>query len=104
MIEERREQLEARIAEFIRHREPHATTHDLVRWLVQEYAVLPRWREAHMASPKTHSREGMVTVWDHEGGYLGCMGINTWRALLNVGDSALARLSGANEHDQDNGK
>lgn len=27
-------------------------------------------------------REGMVTVYDHEGRYLGCMGIETWRNAL----------------------
>jgi hypothetical protein len=29
-------------------------------------------------------REGMVTVYDHEDNYLGCMGINLWRALLDA--------------------
>jgi hypothetical protein len=27
-------------------------------------------------------REGMVTVWDHEGRYLGCMGVEAWERLL----------------------
>lgn len=27
-------------------------------------------------------REGMVTVWDDKGGYVGCMGKETWQSLL----------------------
>lgn len=27
-------------------------------------------------------REGMVTVWDHHGRYLGCMGVEAWERLL----------------------
>lgn len=27
-------------------------------------------------------REGMVTVWDDQGCYLGCMGVELWRLLL----------------------
>lgn len=27
-------------------------------------------------------REGVVTVWDHDGCYLGCMGVETWERLL----------------------
>lgn len=27
-------------------------------------------------------REGMVTVWDDKGGYLGCMGVETWLVIL----------------------
>lgn len=28
------------------------------------------------------AREGMVTVWDELGRYLGCMGVETWKQLL----------------------
>jgi hypothetical protein len=35
--------------------------------------------------PKALGREGMVTVYDDQGRYLGCMGVNLWRALLDVG-------------------
>lgn len=31
---------------------------------------------------ETIGREGVVTVWDDNGRYLGCMGVNLWRALL----------------------
>lgn len=31
---------------------------------------------------RPEGREGMVTVYDHEDRYLGCMGIETWRAAL----------------------
>jgi hypothetical protein len=31
---------------------------------------------------KAVPREGMVTVYDHEGRYVGCMGSETWRWLL----------------------
>jgi hypothetical protein len=30
-------------------------------------------------------REGMVTVWDDEGRYVGCMGVELWRHLLTTG-------------------
>jgi hypothetical protein len=29
-------------------------------------------------------REGMLTVWDDQGGYVGCLGIETWEALVDV--------------------
>lgn len=29
-------------------------------------------------------REGMVTVWDDEGRYVGCMGVELWKALLTT--------------------
>lgn len=35
------------------------------------------------------SREGMVTVYDHEGRYLGCMGRESWNVLL-AEEAALA--------------
>lgn len=28
--------------------------------------------------------EGIVTVWDHDGRYLGCMGVNLWQALSDA--------------------
>lgn len=28
------------------------------------------------------SREGMATVWDHNGRYLGCIGVGAWRGLI----------------------
>ena len=34
------------------------------------------------ATPRTHAREGMVTIWDHEGTYLGCCGSERWQRLL----------------------
>lgn len=34
---------------------------------------------------------GMVTVWDHEGRYVGCMGSQTWRWLLSINGSARYR-------------
>jgi hypothetical protein len=32
-------------------------------------------------------REGMVTVYDHEGEYVGCMGVESWEAQLRSGQS-----------------
>jgi hypothetical protein len=29
-------------------------------------------------------REGMVTVWDDLGRYVGCMGVELWKHLLSV--------------------
>lgn len=29
-------------------------------------------------------REGFVTVWDEQGRYVGCMGVELWRYLLTV--------------------
>ncbi len=40
--------------------------------------VLDEWQE----------HEGMVTVYDAEGHYLGCMGVDSWRILLAEGDTA----------------
>ena len=34
-------------------------------------------------------REGMVTVWDDQGRYVGCMGIETWIAFLAARNSAI---------------
>lgn len=33
---------------------------------------------------RVESREGMVTVYDYEGRYVGCMGVETWRAALDA--------------------
>lgn len=38
--------------------------------------ALDRLQEAHAG------REGMVTVFDSEGRYVGCMGVETWQTLL----------------------
>lgn len=32
-------------------------------------------------------REGMVTIWDDQGRYLGCMGVELWKNLLTVRDA-----------------
>jgi hypothetical protein len=32
-------------------------------------------------------REGFVTVYDHEGEYVGCMGVGLWTALLNANEA-----------------
>lgn len=37
----------------------------------------------HLKPAKDAGREGMVTVWDHNGLYLGCMGTETWEASLH---------------------
>jgi hypothetical protein len=37
-------------------------------------------------------REGMVTVYDHEGRYLGCMGAHLWQALLDGAQGPDVRL------------
>lgn len=34
------------------------------------------------ASEPVPGREGMVTVYDDRGQYLGCMGVATWRVLV----------------------
>lgn len=44
---------------------------------------------------KAVGREGMVTVWDDEGRYLGCMGVRLWEWLLREGTPpAASGLSG----------
>lgn len=35
------------------------------------------------ASVRAEGREGMVTVYDSLGQYLGCMGVETWGSLLD---------------------
>lgn len=42
---------------------------------------LPYWSAAADKRQGIGS-EGMVSVWDDEGRYVGCMGINLWRALV----------------------
>lgn len=37
------------------------------------------------ATVRAEGREGMVTVYDELGRYLGCMGVETWRAALREG-------------------
>jgi hypothetical protein len=32
-------------------------------------------------------REGIVTVWDHNGRYVGYLGVNLWQALLDAGSA-----------------
>jgi hypothetical protein len=39
---------------------------------------------------QVEGREGMVTVYDHEGRYVGCMGIETWQDALASGDGTEA--------------
>ena len=36
-------------------------------------------------TPKSIGREGMVTVWASDGLYLGCMGVETWKRVLEEG-------------------
>jgi hypothetical protein len=43
-----------------------------------------------MSHPADVGREGLVTVWDDGGRYLGCMGVNLWRALLESQSAAPA--------------
>lgn len=35
-------------------------------------------------TPSVPHREGVVEVYDHEGQYLGCMGRETWDAILET--------------------
>lgn len=37
---------------------------------------------ARLKEHDERSREGMVTVYDHHGKYVGCMGIERWKHLL----------------------
>jgi hypothetical protein len=37
--------------------------------------------------PKALGREGLVTVYDDQGRYLGCMGVFLWQALLDAGSA-----------------
>ena len=39
-------------------------------------------RAAWSSAAEHHGRGGMVTVWDHRGGYVGCMGVERWEKLL----------------------
>lgn len=41
---------------------------------------------AHQA---VEPREGMATVYDHQGTYLGCIGVATWQALVTETNDAL---------------
>ena len=48
------------------------------------------------AGPLAEGREGMVTVYDHDGRYVGCIGRETWRWLIDhpeVDAPALIRAS-----------
>ena len=45
-------------------------------------SALPQYRSE---PAELIGREGMVTVWDDLGRYVGCMGVNLWRHLLIVG-------------------
>jgi hypothetical protein len=40
------------------------------------------------SSQKAEGREGMVTVYDYCGHYVGCMGIDLWNALLKSASTA----------------
>lgn len=44
-------------------------------------STLPQYRSE---PAELLGREGMVTVWDDLGRYVGCMGVNLWRHLLTV--------------------
>jgi hypothetical protein len=46
-------------------------------------------------------RESMVTVWDHEGRYVGCMGVELWRDLLDRDGDMTAAYSSRWEHHAD---
>lgn len=37
-------------------------------------------------------REGMVTVWDDEGHYVGCMGVEIWRRILEKSEPLPPRV------------
>src|ERR1700752_706730 len=53
---------------------------------LREESEIPVRHNAASADPVFGGvgREGMVTVWDAEGRYVGCMGVNLWRDLLTV--------------------
>jgi NTP pyrophosphatase (non-canonical NTP hydrolase) len=44
--------------------------------------VLAGWFPHVKPTPKSVGREGMVTVWACDGLYLGCMGVETWKRIL----------------------
>lgn len=37
--------------------------------------------ELWSAPAESIGREGMLTVWDHHGGYVGCIGTETWKGI-----------------------
>jgi hypothetical protein len=43
--------------------------------------------ELRASAAEAIGREGMVTVWDDQGRYLGCMGVELWKHLLTVRDA-----------------
>ena len=42
--------------------------------------------ELYASAAEAIGGEGMVTVWDDQGRYLGCMGVELWKHLLTVSD------------------
>lgn len=40
--------------------------------------------ELRASAAKAIGREGMVTIWDDQGRYLGSMGVELWKHLLTV--------------------
>jgi hypothetical protein len=48
--------------------------------------------ELWSSAAKGIGREGMLTVWDDQGGYVGCLGIETWKAMLDVGEQEAEAL------------
>ena len=57
---------------------PHTFGH--YRWIFDLGPV--RLLRARERTPVSLGREGMVTVWDKDGHYLGCMGAETWHELI----------------------
>lgn len=47
-----------------------------------EHGFEPRQPETHQPAIEWEAHEGMVTVYDDEGHYLGCMGVNAWAKQL----------------------
>lgn len=47
--------------------------------------------ESCTPTPVGQGHPGMVTVWNHDGTYAGCMGVETWRRVLADSEAARER-------------
>jgi hypothetical protein len=77
------------------------TIRERLRWLVEHPDVrelLVSVDEARELLPPVEAREGLATVYDHEGRYVGCIGIDTWwRLVAEEADRVAAEAAPADD-------